>query len=168
MDTRLCCTQTMNPPGHRCLSNDATGSCATCGQTFTYNLVHNGFNESAYAYCATCGLTAILSGWEPDIPVAAGYRGHQRITASVEPYLADCPCGGRFTATAGPRCPHCRAELSAEAVREFIERNAPGTPMGWRWQLNWSGLYAIVVDGRVVWDNWRHRHGGGDTTPERI
>jgi hypothetical protein len=61
------------------------------------------------------------------------------------------------------------AELSAEAVRAFLERNAPGTAIGWRWQLNWSGLYAIVVNRRVVWDNWRHRHGvGGDTTVERI
>jgi hypothetical protein len=138
-------------------ANAATGDCSICGRTFDYNLIHNGFNESAYAYCDTCGMTSILSGLSPDVPPAAGYRGHQRIVESVEPFLTPCGCDGRFTATAGPRCSHCHSELDAEAVRESFERNAPGTRLGWRWQRNWSGLYAIVVDGRVVWDNWRHR-----------
>jgi hypothetical protein len=37
---------------------------------------------------------------------------------------------------------------------EWLERNAPGTAMGWRWQRSWRGLYCIIIEDRVVHDNW--------------
>jgi hypothetical protein len=42
-----------------------TGSCDHCGGTFSYRLIHNGFSESAYAYCNQCSFTVLLSGWHP-------------------------------------------------------------------------------------------------------
>lgn len=40
---------------------DGNGTCEECGRDFPYYLVHNGFNDSAYAYCEDCGQTALLA-----------------------------------------------------------------------------------------------------------
>ena len=117
-------------------------------------LLHSGFADSAYAYCDTCGMVAVLDGWSPKVPQAAGLHLHERITRSVEPFLQPCSCGGRFTATASPRCPACSEVMDPIAVTSFIEGNAPGTQMGWRWQQNWSGLYALLMKDHFVKDPW--------------
>jgi hypothetical protein len=36
----------------------------------------------------------------------------------------------------------------------YIERNAPGTAKGWRWQKSWSGVYSIVINENIVEDWW--------------
>jgi hypothetical protein len=36
----------------------------------------------------------------------------------------------------------------------YIEINAPGTKKGWRWQRNWQATYCIVIENRVVNDNF--------------
>jgi hypothetical protein len=133
------------------------GYCSHCASDFLYRLIHNGFNDSAYAYCDVCGCTALLSGWATDIPVEAGLVIHARITPSVEPFLRRCSCGGRFTSRAAPRCPHCQFELSAGDATSFLEANAPGTDVGWRWQCSWDGLYCIIIGDRVTYDPWAHR-----------
>src|SRR4051794_33473838 len=46
---------------------DGEGNC-TCGAGFGYCLVHNGFNDSAFAYCDGCGTTAIFGGYSERIP----------------------------------------------------------------------------------------------------
>jgi hypothetical protein len=96
----------------------------------------------------------MLDGWSEGIPAGAKLRLHCRIEPTVEAFLTPCVCGGRFTSSAAPRCPQCNAELSAEDARVFIERDAPGTAVGWRWQGNWSGLYAIIIEGKQVADPW--------------
>jgi hypothetical protein len=133
------------------------GFCSRCDGDFVYRLVHNGFNDSAYAYCDQCGVTALLSGWATDIPAEAGLVLYARITPSVEPYLGRCLCDGRFRSYAAPRCPHCHLELSAEDAAAYVEANAPGTSVGWRWQRSWDGVYCIIIDDCVVHDPWAHR-----------
>jgi transcription elongation factor Elf1 len=49
---------------------DDKGKCEHCGESFSYRLIHNGFNESAYAYCGTCGMTALLDGWQMPSSIA--------------------------------------------------------------------------------------------------
>jgi hypothetical protein len=127
--------------------------CDRCSHEFAYKLVHNGFNDSAYAYCDRCGCTALL-GWYTH-PEGLGFRPFQRIDASIEPFLKPCSCGGRFTAEASPRCPACGHGLSAEKAAPWIEANAKGTAKGWRWQCNWHDLYCIVIEGRSVSDPWK-------------
>ena len=136
---------------------ETVGQCSKCAGAFEYSLIHNGFNDSAYAYCERCGATAMLSGWSSDIPPEAGLRLHERIAAGVEPFLSPCPCGGRFRASADPRCPACAEPLDAIAASAYIEANAPGVATGWRWQRSWSGLYSIIVNGREVPDPWARR-----------
>src|SRR6185312_17076438 len=106
--------------------NDDKGTCEHCSRTFSYMLLHNGFNDSAYAYCDTCGSTAALSVWS-SMPAGVAVRFHQRISSDVESHLRPCACGGRFRADASPRCPHCRGVLSPVTAASWIEANAPGT-----------------------------------------
>jgi hypothetical protein len=131
-----------------------TGICEHCQRHLDYALIHNGFNDSAYAYCDTCGCTAVISGWSPK-PQQAMLRVHQRIDTEIEDYLERCQCGGHFSAKASPRCPFCKNELSASAATTWIEANAQGTSKGWRWQQSWSGIYCVVVQGCVARNPWR-------------
>jgi hypothetical protein len=130
------------------------GTCDECAEQFSYDLVHNGFNDSAYAYCDRCGCTALISAWTTrpqDVPI----KFHQAISEDVEPFLKGCVCGGHFRANAAPRCPSCNAALSADAAASYIEANAPGTAKGWRWQRDWVSLYCLVIDHRLAKDPWR-------------
>jgi hypothetical protein len=77
-----------------------TGICEHCDQQFAYDLLHNGFNDTAYAYCDTSGCTALLSAWSK-IPLGAPIRFHTCINKAVEPYLKSCSCGGHFRADPG-------------------------------------------------------------------
>ena len=139
---------------------DGKGICEHCGAAFGYYLIHNGFNDSTYAYCDACGGTAVLNlramaqrlGRVPDLVAP--------LPKELEHRLAPCRCGGRFVAEGVPRCPACRERLSPESAAAWIERNAPGARQGWRWQQSWSGLYAIVIGQNEVVDPWIARPGG--------
>jgi len=141
--------------GESMSKSDDIGQCYSCNARFSYFLVHNGFNDSAYAYCDTCGMTSLLSGWSKKIPEGVELRIHQVISEAVEPFLQKCFCGGSFKKGASPRCPRCSSVLSAVEATKYIEANAPGARMGWRWQQDWQGVYCITVEGRVISDNWK-------------
>jgi len=133
--------------------SNSTGRCEHCGGTFGYRIIHNGFNDSAYAYCDKCSFTVFLSAWTQAAKRAA-LRIHQRITQDLEVLLKPCPCGGAFRSSADPKCPHCTRPLSPVNATVYIERDAPGTAKGWRWQQSWSGIYSIVLNDCVVEDWW--------------
>ena len=130
------------------------GICEHCQSQFQYFLVHNGFNDSAYAYCDKCGKQCLLSGWHREIPKNAHLEVHKCIKPEIEPLLQPCSCGGSFKFGASPRCPTCHAELSAVKASIYFEKNAPGTIKGWRWQKNWTDCYSVIIEGQVVNDNW--------------
>src|SRR5690348_4681091 len=110
----------MNP------SSQSEGRCDRCQRTFGYWIIHNGFGDSAYAYCDRCGMVTLLSGWCKKIPKGAKLQIHRNIAPEVEPFLQTCSCGGHFRSGVSPRCPHCLAEISAESATKWIEANAPG------------------------------------------
>jgi len=128
---------------------DGDAECAACGMQFGYKLVHNGFNNTAYAYCEKCGKTAFFSFYSPKVPSGARLDCGP-ISSSIEPLVHPCDCGGRFRGSATPRCPYCRQPLSAELAAHYIERNRGG----WRWQNSWKGVYAIVVEDSSIDDPW--------------
>jgi hypothetical protein len=128
------------------------GVCEKCRKAFSYWLIHNGFDDSSYAYCDRCGMTAVLSHWSKQFPTLPADSGE--IPAELESYIKPCICGGRFKKGAALRCPHCSQQLSAECATGWIENNAPGTAKGWRWQRSWRGLYAIVIENIWVKDNF--------------
>jgi hypothetical protein len=141
------------------MSNRELGRCEHCHKGFSYQLFHCGFGDCSYSYCEGCGKTAVLNvwGWErPNIPkLPAGCPPQQEICQNWEPYLNNCDCGGQFKKGASPKCPHCASPLSAELAAKYIEENAAGTSKGWRWQRNWSQTYCIVIEDRIVKDNFR-------------
>lgn len=129
-----------------------TGTCEHCSRAFSYGLIHNGFNDTAFAYCDSCGRTAFFSAWSKKPKEAIFPQGP--LPSHLEQLVIPCECGGHFRATAAPRCPHCHQPLSAQCAAAYIEREAPGAAKGWRWQRSWQGLYAVVVEGRAVKDPW--------------
>jgi hypothetical protein len=130
------------------------GTCESCNQQFGYWLSHCGFGNSTYAYCDLCGKTAVISLWNKNLPSLPDCPpGQHEICSALEPYLLPCECGGTFKRGASPRCPNCNQPLSAERAASYIELNAPGANSGWRWQRNWSGLYAIIVAENWIEDN---------------
>jgi hypothetical protein len=134
---------------------DGEGNCSNCRQAFGYLLIHNGFSDTAFAYCDACGMTAFFDGWSKRIPAGVELKVHGPIDAKIEARVASCDCGGHFRGDASPRCTRCHERLDPFSCAEFIERNAPGTAKGWRWQRSWRGLYAIVIEGRSVRDPWK-------------
>lgn len=135
---------------------DHSGRCEHCGQDFRWYLIHNGFNSTCHAYCANCGGTALLSLLGPALIRRNVYPGG--IIPDLEPLIGVCACGGSFRANAVPRCPSCRAELSAMEASKYIEPAEPGSQNEWRWQRRWTGpmaLYAIIINGRQVEDPFR-------------
>jgi hypothetical protein len=72
----------------------------------------------------------------------------------MEQYLKPCDCSGKFRRGATPRCLHCHEQLSAELAASYIEKNAPGTKQGWRWQRSWSALYCVVIEDNKIDNNF--------------
>jgi hypothetical protein len=130
-----------------------SGRCEHCDKAFGYYLIDNGFNNSAYAYCDKCGITALLDAVKSSKETPA--LPHEAITSQFEPYLAPCVCGGRFSASASPRCMHCHEPLSADFASRYIELHAEGVKKGWQWQSSWTGLYCIIIADRFVHNVWR-------------
>jgi hypothetical protein len=137
---------------------DGQGKCESCQADFPYYLIHNGFNDSWYAYCDRCGKTALFSFWNKTVAeriknLKLGSLQQGQISPSFELQIPPCDCGGHFTAKATPRCPRCNHVLSAEEAADWIEANALGTVKGWRWQRSWNGEYCVVIEGREVSDS---------------
>jgi hypothetical protein len=128
------------------------GSCESCRAVFPYRLIHNGFNDSSFAYCDRCGMLTLLSHYTAprDLKLDFGPA-----SAEMEDRLEPCACGGKFKANASPRCPECATELSPVRAAEWIERDAPGSAGGWRWARSWQGIYALWISGKLVSDNWQ-------------
>jgi hypothetical protein len=112
--------------------------------------VHNGFNSTDYAYCDSCGGIAFFSIYSRLPGLKSGDKWPDDWLRWAKP----CRCGGQYSRSASPRCPHCCQQLSAEAASEYLERNAPGYSGGWRWQRSWSGLYSIIINDNAVDDPW--------------
>lgn len=125
------------------------GRCPACERSFTAELIHNGFNDSSYAYCAKCGRVALCSHWT--WPASLPTADYAVLPAEVIPFLQPCPCGGLFHTHAMPRCPHCRTALNPMTATPWIE--AASAP-GWHWQQSWLGLYALVIQGEALRDPW--------------
>jgi hypothetical protein len=133
----------------------SVGNCEHCHDQFGYYLIHSGFNESIYPYCDSCGKTSILSVWDGRMPKLPNCPPHEEMCSAMEQYLHPCACGGHFIRGAAPRCPRCGETLSAESATSYIESNARGTEKGWRCQRSWSRLYCIVIENKVVQNNFR-------------
>ena len=139
---------------NKSMTSETFGTCDHCSVQFPYALIHNGFNDSAYAYCDSCGTVGFISAWQSDIPKEANFRAQGPISPETAKLLAPCSCGGRFRLMAAPRCPSCHTELDAQGAAIWIERQALGTSKGWQWQRSWSGLYALMIGKQSTLLQW--------------
>ncbi len=137
------------------MSSIEIGECDKCRKPFEYSLIHNGFNDTVYAYCDKCGCTAFLNFYSGSIPTGLNLPEAGPFDSLIALMLSPCTCGGIFTPNAAPRCPHCGEALSAEAAAQWIEGDSPGTAAGWRWQRTWRGLYCLIVEGNRIDDPWK-------------
>jgi hypothetical protein len=69
---------------------DGEGACRACDARFAYMMIHNGFNDSAFAYCDSFGGTVLLDLWTAPPGVGLSYGP---IPKEAESRLARCPCG---------------------------------------------------------------------------
>jgi hypothetical protein len=130
-----------------------TGICEHCHANFGYYLIHNGFGDSAYGYSDSTCYTCLLDSWK--VPPGVHLQIQKKITPDIENHLLPAPDGGRFRALSVPRCPHCNHPLDPVKATEYIEKNAEGTKVGWRWDRDWNGIYCIVIEEKLVRDNWK-------------
>lgn len=140
--------------GRRMRRVDGTGRCEHCGVTSPYEMVHNGFNDSAFAYCDRCGRVAIVDLVEIERRLGQVPALVTPLPEEVAEHLASCTCGGSFKGDAPARCPSCHKALSAELAAAWIEAQASGAKGGWRWQRSWPALYALILGERVVFNPW--------------
>lgn len=136
------------------------GYCNRCGYKFSYELIHNGFNETAYAYCDRCGKTLFLDEYYKQIPQECLWffkiKGrYEKISEKLERFLESCGCGGKFTRSAKPRCPHCKEVLSTKNATDFILNNSKPGSINSNWRISWKSLYAIIINGRRVYNKWK-------------
>lgn len=140
------------------------GLCEHCNEPFHYTLIHNGFNDSAYAYSESTCYTALLDGWKIPANVPVAIQG--RIKKETEAYLTPAPDGGLFLASASPRCPNCNQILDPIKAAKYIEADAEGTKAGWRWQRNWDSVYCIIIEDRIANDPYKNEtEQGGSANP---
>jgi hypothetical protein len=123
------------------MAKDAIGTCETCRQTFSYRLIHNGFNDSAFAYCDRCGYTPVLSGYYQGIPGTAKLALHEPVNAEAECLLTPCSCGGSFRATAISRKSDERSNVQCGTASKGTTYRAASNSCLTAWRR--SGISAI-------------------------
>ena|SRR5690348_16064586 len=135
------------------------GECENCGQSFHWYPVHNGFNQSFYAYCSGCGSTAILDFWGTPLthhPAVAKLVGGA-IPNEIEGLLEPCSCGSRFCTSARPRCPHCDHELLPRAAGACEAASQPQrTRRDWPLTWNPAQVYCVIINDKVVYNPFKH------------
>ena len=136
------------------------GYCNKCGFKFSYELIHNGFNETAYAYCDSCGKTLFLEEHYKQIPQTCLLffkikDRYEKINRDIEQFLEKCECGGKFARSTKPRCPHCKEVLSTKNATEFIFKNSKPGSINSGWRISWNSLYAIIINNKKVYNKWK-------------
>lgn len=135
------------------------GECDACGQMFRWYTIHNGFNNSFYAYCSGCGTTAILDFYGTPLtqhPAVAKLIAGE-IPKQVEDLLKPCTCGSRFLPGARPRCPNCAHELLPRAgANDYASAGSQRKARGWPLTWNPAQIYCVIINDRVVYNPFNH------------
>ena len=130
-------------------------TCASCREMFSFELIHNGLNDTCYAYCGTCGTCALFDYPYQKPECQPHWQNALPASSELLAFAKRCDCGGIFDANAIPRCPHCFAALSATELTPAIETASFGTSVDWGCQGSWDGPYSFVTNGRLTENPWR-------------
>ena len=123
-------------------------TCSACGQDFKVRVVHSGFSNDEFLYCDRSHHVAVLEIYSRTSSLLLrladecgrglwDWRESAEYRARIEGALRSCPCGGRFTFSAGPRCPRCRVPLALDEVRAQVELFG---------NAGWRGAYYLILD----------------------
>ena len=78
---------------------------------------HAGFSNLGFLYCNTCTNILEFSSFNINYTRIVGNKHPWMLDESekaiIERHLAPCPCEGRFSFNAYPRCPFCKGSLSS-------------------------------------------------------
>lgn len=78
-------------------------------------IIHAGFSDSGFLYCDKNGDLVTWSSYDKTYAGLVSNKHpwdlSRKEKALVEKNLIDCPCGGKFTFAAKPRCPNCNHEI---------------------------------------------------------
>ena len=92
--------------------------CPACHYTIKVDypkVIHAGFSNCGFLYCDKGGDLVTWSSfdkvYESLIPNKHPWTLNAKEKALVERSLTACPCGGKFTFAAKPRCPNCNHEI---------------------------------------------------------
>lgn len=130
------------------------GSCENCNQRFSYALIHNGFNDSAYAYCDTCGCVASsLLGREP--PTASRFASTARLPRTSSGTLIDVAAGVSFELKHRRDARIADTHSRLMSPPDILRRMRQGPRKDGAGNVNWQGLYCIIVEGRSIKAPWK-------------
>jgi hypothetical protein len=92
--------------------------CPFCHHVIEVNypkVIHAGFSDCGFLYCNKSGDLITWSSYDKTyeslVPGKHPWMLSKKEQALIEGNLIDCPCGGKFTFAAHPRCPNCNAEI---------------------------------------------------------
>jgi hypothetical protein len=128
-------------------------SCPFCNASLEVLAIHNGSNDSIHAYCDSSAHVTILNLYDMRLRTLLEQMNDNWNTdpaqlAVIENELKPCSCGGKFTFSAPLRCSKCNQILSSEIFGNLID------PEKKWWDRSWHSIYAFILDGLVVKDNW--------------
>jgi hypothetical protein len=82
-----------------------TAICRQCGTTFSVS--EGGGFRFHLLHCEECGQEKSVDEEE----MGSAFATDEAVQdAWIEQHVPPCPCGGRFTMEASPRCPGCRSD----------------------------------------------------------
>ncbi len=148
--------------------------CYHCHTSFTYHFAHSGFGDEDFFYCDQCGAVAIVdwyskqyrpfyekyihkNSYEAQKPesLAKFSKDKHDMLIEISQHLATCPCGGKFTIDAAPRCPYCKKRLLWKKIRELLQ--LPYTPNNVLPSArdDWSNnVYYFIFNDRPIFRNF--------------
>ena len=84
------------------------GTCLSCKQIFHYQRYLGMLLFIPHFYCDNCSSVIHRRS---DFSKIVQCENTLALAEEIVKSLPPCPCGGQFTATAGPHCPHCHQQL---------------------------------------------------------
>ena len=88
--------------------------CPSCSYVIDVSypkIIHAGLSDCGFLYCDKSGDLVTWSSYDKTyqslVPNKHPWTLNAEEKALVEQNLIECPCGGKFTFAAQPRCPNC-------------------------------------------------------------
>jgi len=114
--------------------------CPSCNRRYFINIYSGDFADLYEMRCTKCSRTLLINQASDDFSKVFGRFGKnytKEFDTELSQNLTECPCGGRFSAYASYRCPHCNFSIHIDEIKKQIkwwgsDDGIPGVIMGER------------------------------------